>query len=540
MRCAHPYLKFVENYGAEPTYRPLLDPLSAPSMVFGPGLDFFWEKRSTLFQNAGKTVITLEPKVWGSPIMCTNSLAVVRQITGPSWRKPDWYSNLVLLEIEDSHWPIRVVESVSFWGHNLLSSQLDEGWRKHRRILQPAFNNKLYEDVWNESTRLCHGMLGVEHFPTSPGGAVSVSNLYKLTARFTLCVILACGFGYPLAWDEKLRTPDEDITIDEGIAFNSENLILVTYAPRWLFKLPIKKCDLGPHETVTNFWKTAVHRPCHQRYANLVQRIIGLKETRSCGSNQRGEEDLETELVKRDIFTRLALASQMQGKYHLNDDELNVWVQMFAGHETSASALASCLCFLAMHKGEQDIVYEEIQTVLKTTTDGRFSFEHYDQLVKTRSAFVEALRLVPPANLIIRESKDDCILQASRRGPDGSMEQHSVLVPKGAIMVVDFIGMHYDPETFPNPTEFQPSRWYDASTDEAYSPFSTGPRVCIGRRFALVESVAFLCSVLKDYKVEPFLKAGETADAWSTRVLQRVNCRLTMALANTPLTFKRR
>lgn len=39
--------KFVENYGAEPTYRPLLDPLSAPSMVFGPGLDFFWEKRST-------------------------------------------------------------------------------------------------------------------------------------------------------------------------------------------------------------------------------------------------------------------------------------------------------------------------------------------------------------------------------------------------------------------------------------------------------------------------------------------------------------
>lgn len=283
--------KFVENYGAEPTYRPLLDPLSAPSMVFGPGLDFFWEKRSTLFQNAGKTVITLEPKVWGSPIMCTNSLAVVRQITGPSWRKPDW-----------------VVESVSFWGHNLLSSQLDEGWRKHRRILQPAFNNKLYEDVWNESTRLCHGMLGVEHFPTSPGGAVSVSNLYKLTARFTLCVILACGFGYPLAWDEKLRTPDEDITIDEGIAFNSENLILVTYAPRWLFKLPIKK--LQYIDRVTNAMRT------------WFRESSALKKQEVAVAIKEGEEDLETELVKRDIFTRLALASQMQGKYHLNDDEL--------------------------------------------------------------------------------------------------------------------------------------------------------------------------------------------------------------------------
>ena len=33
-------------------------------------------------------------------------------------------------------------------------------------------------------------------------------------------------------------------------------------------------------------------------------------------------EDVESERIKRDIFTRLALASQTEGKYHLNDDEL--------------------------------------------------------------------------------------------------------------------------------------------------------------------------------------------------------------------------
>ena len=114
---------------------------------------------------------------------------------------------------------------------------------------------------------------------------------------------------------------------------------------------------------------------------------------------------------------------------------------MFAGHETSASALASCLCFLAIHQHEQDIIHEEIQTVLRDTANGKLTFEHYEQLVKTRSAFVEAVRLVPPANLIIREPRDDCVLQAARRGPSGSIESHNVIVPKGAVMIIDFIGM---------------------------------------------------------------------------------------------------
>ena len=57
--------------------------------------------------------------------------------------------------------------------------------------------------------------------------------------------------------------------------------------------------------------------------------------------------------------------------------------------------------------------------------------------------------------------------------------------------------------------KFDPSRFDEdgsRSTDElmrstAYTPFSSGPRVCIGRHFAMLEMVVILCKILQKYKV---------------------------------------
>jgi cytochrome P450 len=102
------------------------------------------------------------------------------------------------------------------------------------------------------------------------------------------------------------------------------------------------------------------------------------------------------------------------------------------------------------------------------------------------------------------------------------------------------LNLEYNPRVFPSPEVYKPSRWYNATTDDAYTAFSIGPRACIGKKFALVEAVAFLANILRDYSVEPLLKEGQSVEEWGEKVLKTTEIRITLTIAEAPLTFRRR
>ena len=120
----------------------------------------------------------------------------------------------------------------------------------------------------------------------------------------------------------------------------------------------------------------------------------------------------------------------------------------------------------------------------------------------------------------------------------------------------------YNPRYFDKPENYKPFRWYGISNDEAFSAFSlgrcffsstcltkflkkrnffffVGPRACIGRKFATVESVCFLTLLLRDFKVEPLLRAGETKRQWRDRALDG-KVALTLGIVDVPVRFVRR
>lgn len=66
-----------------------------------------------------------------------------------------------------------------------------------------------------------------------------------------------------------------------------------------------------------------------------------------------------------------------------------------------------------------------------------------------------------------------------------------------------------------------------------------GPRACIGRKFASMESVCFLTLLLRDFKVEPLLRVGETKEQWEDRVLD-AKIALTLGVVDVPVRFVRR
>lgn len=57
-----------------------------------------------------------------------------------------------------------------------------------------------------------------------------------------------------------------------------------------------------------------------------------------------------------------------------------------------------------------------------------------------------------------------------------------------------------DPRWFDRPEEFKPERWENDFESRlprcAYFPFGDGPRVCIGARFAMLEMVLILATIV--------------------------------------------
>lgn len=57
------------------------------------------------------------------------------------------------------------------------------------------------------------------------------------------------------------------------------------------------------------------------------------------------------------------------------------------------------------------------------------------------------------------------------------------VIEEGTAVVISLMGLHRDPEYFPDPLKFMPERFLDGQrncNDVAYFPFGEGPRTCIG------------------------------------------------------------
>jgi cytochrome P450 len=123
------------------------------------------------------------------------------------------------------------------------------------------------------------------------------------------------------------------------------------------------------------------------------------------------------------------------------------------------------------------------------------------------------------------------------------------------------VDVEYNPRYFDEPEKFKPSRWYDLEKDsELFTAFSigssidyhkflppsahlcyrnSGGRACIGRKFAVTEAVCFLTLLLRDWKVEPMLRKGETKAQWKKRVIE-AEVIITLGILDVPLRFRKR
>jgi cytochrome P450 len=167
---------------------------------------------------------------------------------------------------------------------------------------------------------------------------------------------------------------------------------------------------------------------------------------------------------------------------------------VLAGHDTTAHGLAWALYNLSLHPEIQRKVDGEVAGVLG---DNVPTMESIRKLAYTKQVFDEVLRLFPPVWTMSREAiKDDFIPL-----DDGSQ----VRIPANAGVMMCHYTVHRRETYWPNPEAFDPDR-FDADSVKArpkyaWFPFGGGPRMCLGFRFAQVESVLALAMISQRYKI---------------------------------------
>jgi len=297
----------------------------------------------------------------------------------------------------------------------------------------------------------------------------------------------------------------------------NDHISLTVFAP-WLMSLP-----LGKFRTI---------RVASQQVMSFMQRQVD--ERRDLVQNSKGAD------LGRDAFTMLVQANEDEAaKYKLTKQELigNVYTLLVAGHETTATSLASTIAYLCLYPDIQDELVEQIESVVGYDRDP--TLEDYPKLNKILSAFLEAIRMIPPVYIMIRESAEDTVLKIPK--PVGQEGYTMLPIPKGTMVAADTIGLGYNPRYYSEPEKYKPSRWYDTENveSELFTGFSVGTRACIGRKFAVIEAVAFLTMLLRDWRVEPLLKSGESKDEWMTRVFE-AKLTLTLGIGSIPVKFIKR
>lgn len=117
--------------------------------------------------------------------------------------------------------PVEIYGVIDIFGSNMLSSEGDN-WRRHRKVVAPAFSEKSNALVWKESLKQATGMLKFwSKLEGNSPGYMKVRDTAPDTALMALHVISGAGFGVRQAWDDE---DEKDLGIRTIPGFNTAKL----------------------------------------------------------------------------------------------------------------------------------------------------------------------------------------------------------------------------------------------------------------------------------------------------------------------------
>lgn len=210
-------------------------------------------------------------------------------------------------------------------------------------------------------------------------------------------------------------------------------------------------------------------------------------------SERRKKREATKGMSKKDMLDALIDTKDENGK-KLDDEEIIDTLVMYlnAGHESSGHITMWATILLQSHPEFFRIAKEEQERIVKNMPPGQkgLTLKEYRQMEYLSKVIDETLRLVTFSLMTFREAIKDVDIKG-------------YIIPKGWKVLVWFRSVHHNPEIYPHPKEFNPSRWDNlVPKPGTFLPFGAGSRLCPGNDLAKLEIAIFLHHFLLNYQLE--------------------------------------
>ena len=335
-------------------------------------------------------------------------------------------------------------------GEGLLTNE-GESWFRQRRLAQPVFHQKKING---------YGKTMVEYSEAITENWVDgeIRDVHVEMMSLTLKIVMKCIFNQDVGEGEAKNVAHAlDVAMNWFESKRKQNFLIWEWFPR----------------------------PENIRYRNAISKMDESIYSLIQQKRQSNEDG-------KDLLSMLMQARDEDDNSQMSDCQLRdeVATLMLAGHETTANALSWTWMLLAQNPQVEAKLWDELKTVL----GGRLpTIEDLPQLQYANMVIKESMRLYPPVAIFGREAVEDYQLDGYE-------------IPSGCVVMLSQWVMHRHPKYFDNSEEFIPERWENDLEKRlprgVYIPFGDGPRICIGKGFALMEAVLILATVAQKYKLK--------------------------------------
>ena len=326
--------------------------------------------------------------------------------------------------------------------------------RNRRRLLMPPVHGeslqKCSQQIVNITNKVCDNLKLNKPF-----------KVRSLTQEITMRVILTVVFG-----------------IDSGV--RSERLRELLTALLDIFNTPLS----------SSFMFFPILQKDWGKYSPWGRCLLLQKEIRTLINAEIAERRklLATKnLDSTDIFSLLLLAKDENGE-GMNDEELHdeLITLLFAGHETTASALAWLFYWIHYLPQIQDKLRFELDSLGENT-----DYAEVNNLPYLNAVISETLRIYPiAAGTFTRTVTKPMSVMGYEFEPDTDL-------------MISIYSLHHREDLYPDSKQFKPERFLTRTySNYEYIPFGGGNRRCIGSALALLEMKLVTATILSRFQLD--------------------------------------